>query len=104
MGAASALIVVSSGFGSFAFFSNTLMPASTTSKPLSVGCPNLPLIAPPQSLKVVASVSALRQLLAMSSKRAYVCGILYAAGIAEFFTQNTFEDMAIATSCSDPKS
>ena len=32
-------------------------------------------------------------LLKMSSKRAYVCGILYAAGIAEFFTQDTFEDM-----------
>ena len=65
MGAASAPIVVSSGFGSLAFFSKTLMPASTTSKPLSVGCPSLPLTAPPQSLKVVASVSAFRQLLAL---------------------------------------
>lgn len=42
-------LVVSSGFGTFAFFSKTLIPASTTSKPLSVGCPSLPLTAPPQS-------------------------------------------------------
>lgn len=35
-------------------------------------------------------------LLKMSQKRAYVCGILYAAGISEFFTQDTFEDMALA--------
>lgn len=34
-------------------------------------------------------------LLKMSQKRAYVCGILYAAGISEFFSQD-IEDMAIA--------
>jgi len=35
-------------------------------------------------------------LLKMSAKRAYVCGILYAAGIAEFFSQD-LEDLAIAS-------
>ena len=35
-------------------------------------------------------------LLKMSAKRAYVCGILYAAGIAEFFGQD-LEDMMLAT-------
>lgn len=37
-------------------------------------------------------------LLKMSQKRAYVCGILYAAGIAEFFTQDAFEDMGTTPS------
>jgi hypothetical protein len=64
-GIASELTAVTSSFGSLAFFSKTLMPASTTSKPFSVRCRSLPLTDPPQSLKAVASASALRQLLAL---------------------------------------